>query len=58
MKILITAEYGSDLAKKVSDFIEEYTMTDDGGCGVYRPKAVIELFGQDDKEILLKDDKK
>jgi len=57
MKRIITEEYGSDLAKEVARFIEKNTMTG-GCCTVYRPTAVIELFDQDGKEILLKDDKK
>jgi len=46
MEKIFEAEYGSDLAKKVADWIEKQTFDESGGVSVYRPTAIVRLYDQ------------
>lgn len=51
MKKIFEAEYGSDLADRVSEWILEQTDKDNRN-NVFRPKVVVELFDQNGNEVV------
>lgn len=46
MRKLFEAEHGEELANQVSEWIKKQTLTEDCGCKVFRPYAVVEIFDQ------------
>lgn len=52
MKKLFEAEYGSGLAEQIEKWVRSQTITEDGGCRVFRPYAVVELFDQNGNPII------
>ena len=51
MKKIFEAEYGTELAEEVKKWIEKQTIDENGGCKVFRPYAVVELFDQNREPV-------